>query len=57
MIFIPAYVYKITNTITGEFYYGYRYKNIKLNLFYTICGVEIQTNTTTTVTDSVPSAR
>ena len=32
MIFIPAYVYKITNTITGEFYYGYRYKNIKLNL-------------------------
>ena len=31
MIFINAYVYKITNIITGEFYHGYRYKNIKLN--------------------------
>ena len=29
---IDAYVYKITNTVTGEFYYGYRYKNQKLGL-------------------------
>jgi hypothetical protein len=30
--YIPSYVYKITNTITGEFYFGYRYGNIKLKL-------------------------
>ena len=30
MIFITPYVYKITNTITSEFYYGYRYKNVEL---------------------------
>ena len=29
---IDAYVYKITNTVTGEFYYGYRYKNQKLGI-------------------------
>lgn len=27
--FIPAYVYKITLILTGEFYFGYRTKNIK----------------------------
>lgn len=31
MIFIPAYVYKITNKITEEFYFGYRYRNKTLN--------------------------
>ena len=29
---IDAYVYKITNTVTGEFYYGYRYRNQKLGI-------------------------
>ena len=29
---IDAYVYKITNKITSEFYYGYRYKNQTLGL-------------------------
>lgn len=29
---IDAYVYKITNTITNEFYYGYRYKNQSMGL-------------------------
>ena len=29
---IDAYVYKITNIITNEFYYGYRYKNQKLGV-------------------------
>jgi hypothetical protein len=29
---IAAYVYTITNTITGEFYHGYRYKNQKLGI-------------------------
>lgn len=29
---IDAYVYRVTNKITGQFYYGYRYKNQKLNL-------------------------
>jgi hypothetical protein len=28
---IPSYVYKHTNLITGEFYYGYRFYNTKLN--------------------------
>ena len=27
-----AYVYRITNTVTQEFYYGYRYRNQKLKL-------------------------
>jgi hypothetical protein len=29
---IESYVYKITNTVTGEFYYGYRHKNQKLGI-------------------------
>lgn len=29
---INAYVYKITNNVTGEFYIGYRYRNQKLKL-------------------------
>ena len=29
---IDAYVYKITNKITNEFYYGYRYKNQSLGI-------------------------
>jgi Lhr-like helicase len=28
---IPAYVYKHTNIITGEFYYGYRFYNTRIN--------------------------
>lgn len=27
-----AYVYRVTNTITGQFYYGYRYKNQTLGI-------------------------
>lgn len=29
---IPSYVYKHTNILTGEFYFGYRFRNTKLNL-------------------------
>lgn len=29
---IDAYVYCVTNNITGQFYYGYRYKNQKLKI-------------------------
>lgn len=29
---IDAYVYRVTNTVTGEFYYGYRYRNQTLNI-------------------------
>jgi len=29
---IEAYVYRVTNNVTGQFYYGYRYKNQKLGI-------------------------
>ena len=31
-LFIQAYVYKITHTISGKYYYGYRYANQKSNI-------------------------
>lgn len=29
---IDSYTYRVTNKVTGQFYYGYRYKNQKLNI-------------------------
>jgi len=29
---VDAYVYQITNKITGEIYYGYRYRNQTLEI-------------------------